>query len=840
MNTQPIQPSSSSNSPAVDQTETAASASSAWLSQSLDTRVERAREVIAESFAILDAAAVNAPRDGLVVAADLLSALDGSALTDAARADIKNILSDADVLRSLDARDGADSCIRYTALVNPVGSEQKLQNVNDLVEIPSVSSAQYSDAFVKLKDDIASGSVDLSSATLAWSDGAILDAADGTINSVIDPQKLSFATNGAASTALPDGVLGAAVKGAVDSLKNSPPLSLPDGVNRETAEAGLLAVYDNMSVIAGGSDKFTVDQIKAAGGSLNSQDAAAINSLFADPAAAAWFSQFADANGFFTAAALQAPVSTYELANAGDIMSAAALAAGGVKTSSSPDLFKTDISPQFIADSVLDVPAVNLAYARLMNTPAFKDVIRQQLGQVVPDIAVRAEILYDTVSSAGYYQDLQYLEQTGRGDAAAGRVSEDLYVLSLLAPDRVEEAAGVVVQRSMLHDVQSSTPANTSESDVVAATSDSIQHIVDILKGARGGVRLPGLLAGHDVGWAKLAESLSFLKDWPAARLNELASALGRLIKNSDGSSAGVLEVGAAEISAAQAAAAGASAAERPALQAAVGRLQSGFLNVKRVVGALEVQRGAWASLAGAVSVASGIYKLTGGADKFGDTAWGRLSAANDFVVALCFTPGYIALGNTVAGSLGSGFKPAEWGLVPSQKFSELIKFSAGRPAAGIAVTVGEAELAPSRLSAAVGAAAKGLTGFSLIAAGSINSALGIKQIIDSSGSGNKFGIAAGSMSLATGVAWAGAGAAFLLGSAVAGPLIAVGVITGIVGAFLGLFGPSARDKLVDSIGEAGRLQGGRLLKEGWSDAVRTWWDQNVQYPTDSGIGLDM
>lgn len=95
-------------------------------------------------------------------------------------------------------------------------------------------------------------------------------------------------------------------------------------------------------------------------------------------------------------------------------------------------------------------------------------------------------------------------------------------------------------------------------------------------------------------------------------------------------------------------------------------------------------------------------------------------------------------------------------------------------------------------------------------------------------------------MSLATGVAWAGAGAAFLLGSAVAGPLIAVGVITGIVGAFLGLFGPSARDKLVDNIGEAWRLQGGRLLKEGWSNAVRTWWDQNVQYPTDSGIGLDM
>ena len=124
-------------------------------------------------------------------------------------------------------------------------------------------------------------------------------------------------------------------------------------------------------------------------------------------------------------------------------------------------------------------------------------------------------------------------------------------------------------------------------------------------------------------------------------------------------------------------AAARVSCAATPAKRAAQTKIQKikkhSAPDLKKFLGKME-SHGAWASPAGGVSLVGGIYKVIKGGDTLAKNTWGRLSVANDFVIADCFTPGYATSANSIATKLEGGCKPEAIAMAPQQTFSQLLK----------------------------------------------------------------------------------------------------------------------------------------------------------------------
>ena len=206
-------------------------------------------------------------------------------------------------------------------------------------------------------------------------------------------------------------------------------------------------------------------------------------------------------------------------------------------------------------------------------------------------------------------------------------------------------------------------------------------------------------------------------------------------------------------------------------------------------------------------------------------------------MLAACFTPGYVNLGNFAAGKLGGGFKPASIGLAPNQRFADLVRAS----------FTGDASIVGTRLGGAVtGMLIKGLTGGSLLAAGAIGGAMGIKQIVDGVRLGENSDVAAGSLNIAMGTAWAASGVTYLMASALTGPLIGIGCLFGIASALVSLFGPRPESQFAELFEEkVGEFADSGVLREGWRDQVKDWFVTSrssipdEEYDGYTGMGMD-
>ena len=108
-------------------------------------------------------------------------------------------------------------------------------------------------------------------------------------------------------------------------------------------------------------------------------------------------------------------------------------------------------------------------------------------------------------------------------------------------------------------------------------------------------------------------------------------------------------------------------------------------------------------------------------------------------------------------------------------------------------------------------------------------------------GSDDKYDISAGSLNIAMGVSWAASGATYLMASALTGPLIGIGCLFGVAAVFLSMFGTKAEDKFADSFeARVGDFADSGVLRDGWSEALKGWFNDSKVTQADSGLGLDL
>ena len=682
---------------------------------------------------------------------------------------------------------------------------------------------------------------------------------DGHTDGQIDIKGLEISSMGGGSGLLTapaasnnnQSILTAALASVSASLESfSQPI--PEGVDKGEYNRTLLALWDNLSLLlpaqqlaeAGGDGQpsqpivITHEAIQGAidSGQLSEPDKAALSALLNSPDMQAAVG--ADAAAQIDFNNLHTRVSDYNRANFTGILMAASAVNSGIPVNNGSNEFITDMSAEFCNESVFDAAVVKKSYDRLISDTNINQLISAQIKLELPGADAAALSLFDRVTGPYYSGALEYIESTpGGADAASARVNQDLSTLNLLDPELGREAAAVLIQRRLISTIDKATPATAGNSAVTLASQDIVSLITTILKGGRGAVRLPGLLAGHDAGWGQIATALGDLSKWSAERLGALGNTLSAALQMAGTStepSAEAVIAAAASAAAEAALAAATDPASQTAARAALEAVRNRAADLKQVVGKLEA-KGLWATTAGAVSIASGIYKIAG-TDMASD-AWGRLSIANDFVLSTCFTPGYASAANSIATKLGKGWTPESIGMAPTQTFSKLLQGVFTNNMSELTV----AGVVPTRLGAAIGTALKGLTGFSLIAAGTISGVFGVKQIVDSANNGDAASIAEGSLGIGTGVAWGAAGIGALVGSALVGPLIAVGVIFGIAAFFISLFGHPPHDKFADAIHDRlGDFADSGALKDGWDGALKDWFDRNRNIPLDSGIGMDL
>ena len=818
----------------------------------------------------------SAVRDGKVSLSDLTAASNSEMLIQADRDTLKAIVSDTSLFNQLDARDGAqDGSLSYGALWRAASAdEQDLTEGASSSEIPDVRQARYSEKFFELQPKLVGGSWEAASVGGIAADpvAAVLgrdtagfnafDALDGSADSTVDGNAVQL-TGGDAkenifSAPANDGsgmsVLSAAIKAMSDEFANLPKPELPEALSGDRARAYrlALALSDNLSAIgtqpsAPGQDRsISRDDIGAAisAGSLSAADSASLSELVSDADAWNWLSGAGGqaAGDSIGVVGLQSVVTAFNKANFSGIIMAAGAVKNGIpmKTSEfSGRTFPNDMSADFCAGEVFDPAIAEVAYARLMNDPEIQAVLGEKVRNFMDNAPSRAQSIFQEITSPYYYDAVSYLEKQPTGDVAAQqKVAADLAALSTLDTNLAEQASIVLLQRKLAAEVSSSRPSNVPAEHMLLATRDFLTALSLDLRSARGLFRLPGLLAGHDAGWQKIG---SILKFWTADKLNGLSSALSDAIVSADkaGGAPGAPPPAQAVIDAAQKNVdettkllqKAPTEVERTRLQGVLDGFVKRAKDVKDFASACE-KIGVWASLAGGISIASGVYKIVKGGENLKDDPWGRLSIANDFVLATCFTPGYINSANFVMSKLGHSWSLSNIGMAPSQTFSNLVR----------AFITGDTTVVGTSLSGAtIGMALKGLTGVSLVAAGTIGGAMGIKQLIDGVHSDDKYEISAGSLNLAMGVSWAASGATYLMASALTGPLIGIGCLFGVAAVFLSMFGPKADDNFADSFQKrVGDFSDSGVLRDGWSDALKGWFNESSVSESDTGLELGL
>ena len=539
---------------------------------------------------------------------------------------------------------------------------------------------------------------------------------------------------------------------------------------------------------------------------------------------------------------LESVVTAFNKANFSGIIMAAGAVKNGIpmKTSEfSGHAFPDDMSADFCSGQVFDPAVAEKAYARLMSDPEIQSALGEKVRSFMDNAPSRAQSMFREITSPYYYDAVAHLEKQASGEVVSQqKVAADLAALSTLDSKLAEEASIVLLQRKLAAEVSSSTPSSVPPEQMLLATRDFLTALSLDLRSARGFFRLPGLLAGHDAGWQKIG---SLLKSWTVDKVSGLSGALSDAIIRADkaGGAAGGPPSAQSVVDAVQKNVdetsklleKAPSEAERSRLRGVLDGVVKRAKDVKDFVAACE-KNGLWASLAGGISLASGVYKLVKGGENLKSDPWGRLSIANDFVLATCFTPGYINQANWVMSKFGQSWSVSEIGMAPSQTFGNLVR----------AFMTGDTTAVGTGISGAtIGMALKGITGASLVAAGTIGGAMGIKQLVDGVGSDDKYDISAGSLNIAMGVSWAASGATYLMASALTGPLIGIGCLFGVVAVFLSMFGTKAEDKFADSFeARVGDFADSGVLRDGWSEALKGWFNDSKVTQADSGLGLDL
>lgn len=841
--------------------------------------VARFREVVVRNFGFLDAAsagsaeAAEMARDGRVSAADIAAAAASQHLESADSEMLARLSTDPESFALLDSRDGvADGLINFSSAWRAATpGEQDLLKAGLASEIPDIRVANYSDRFFALHQSVAGGLSDARTALGGDVAGfnaldAIDGAVDGSVNLAgvalfgVDTKQKIFAAPANDGSGRP--VLEVAIKAMGEDFAREPRLELPPDVAGDRPRAFRLAIalWDNIGKLS--SDlplsppklSFSRGDVTAlaARSDVSGSDVASLTQLAQDPAVWNWLStQVGGASSDrISYETLQNVITAFNKENFSGIMMAAGAVSNGVpmKTARfSGASFNEDMSADFASSQVFDPALALKAYSRLMGDTNIQQVLSANVRELTPNAPTQARQLFSEMTSRYYLDSLKYVETLPDGRALAEqRLGTDLAALSTLDSNLAQQASDILLGGQLLAELERSTPSAVPPDQMLLATRDFLMSLSLDMRSARGFLRIPGLLAGHDAGWKQIG---ALIKNWPSQKIENLASALSEaLIKADQGARAvGVVGIPSAAgvanaasktaLDASEAVRSATTTAERTRLQALAERAATGARDLKDFIAACE-KNGVWASMAGGISIASGVYKLVKGGENIKGDSWGRLSIANDFVLASCFVPGYINLTNWVLSRFNQGFSLPQLGLAPNQTFGNLVK----------AVWTGDTAAVGTGLAGStVGMAIKGLTGGSLLAAGSIGGAMGIKQVVDGVRTGEEFDIGAGALNIAMGASWAASGAAYLMASAMTGPLIGIGCAFGLVSVFLSTFGPQPDQQFADRFEQkVGSFADAGVLRDGWRDSVRGWFRDNQapspdsKSPGYSGMGLDL
>ncbi|MEY3201542.1 MAG: hypothetical protein RIR70_1092, partial [Pseudomonadota bacterium] len=860
--------------------------------------LQNMRRVLVGNFGFLDAASLEpgvdvtlAPEDrpdpkqkaeaawdGHFGMADLQSAARSEFLESPDSEALKQLSQNQSLFDKLDARDGEiDGEISYSALWKAAGpGEEDLPEGEFSQEVPGAHQANYNDRFFELQQQMdgivwehgghaaaleGKGPDAILSADHAAAN--VLDAMDGKADMLVNGKELKLASSDAKENLFTspanDGsgmtTLTAAIKSMSDEFAKEPRPELPGALNddRPRAYRMALALWDNLPAIGKQGGNLAADRtinrddVTAALGSdrISAPDKESLNELLNDKEAWSWLSSAggSDNGGSISLKGMEQIVGDFNKANfSGIIMAAGAVRTGiPMKTSQfSGDSFPEDMAADFASSKIFDPAVAEAAYTRLMNDPGIQKMLAEKVREFTVNASSQAQGLFAEMSSTYYFDSLAYVEKMPNGvKLAEDKLAADMAALSTLDPKLAEQASTLLLQRKVQAALGEATPSKVPAEQVTLATRDFLTALSLDLRTARGMFRLPGLIAGHDAGWQKLS---SLVTSWPADKIGQMSEALSKALIRADSassvkgappSSQTMFDILDKDVTNAKAElGSAANAADRSRLQGVLEGVTKRTKDLKDLVAAAE-KNGVWASLAGGISLASGVYKLVEGGENLKGNSWGRLAIANDFVLATCFTPGYLSQANYWMGRLGQSWSMSSIGMAPSQTFGSLVKAF---------VTGDTAAVGTGMSGATLGMVLKGITGASLLAAGTIGGAMGVKQLVDGIGRGEDTEIAAGSLNIAMGTSWTASGVSYLLGSAMTGPLIGVGCIFGVAAVLLSIFGQKPDEKFADAFaGRLGDFSDSGVLREGWRDSAKDWFNDNQnKQPQNLGVGLDL